>query len=133
MNLTELSKKIHQGNRSKGFYDDEVNIGEKLALVHSEVSEALEAHRKGHFAGLARYRDDLLEAADIEGLTMQESDIAFKESFEKYVKNSFEDEIADVIIRCLDLCGFMDIDIESHVSLKLNYNKLRAYKHGKKY
>lgn len=133
MNLTDLSKTIHEGNREKGFYEGVVNIGEKLALIHSEVSEALEAHRKEHFADLARYREELLESTQKEDLTMQESDIVFKESFEKHVKNSFEDEIADVIIRCLDLCGFMAIDIEAHVAMKLNYNKTRAHKHGKKY
>ena len=38
-----------------------------------------------------------------------------------YLKNTFEDELADVIIRVLDLCAFKGIDIESHIKAKMRY------------
>lgn len=47
--LDALSAVLHETAREKGFWDDEVNynvIGNKLALVHSEVTEVLEAIRK---------------------------------------------------------------------------------------
>ena len=44
--INRLAKEIHKNNVSKGFYDKEKNIGEMLCLIHSEVSEALEADRK---------------------------------------------------------------------------------------
>lgn len=44
--INELSKQIHENAKNKGFYEDEKNIGEMLCLIHSEVSEALEADRK---------------------------------------------------------------------------------------
>ena len=47
--INELSKQIHENNKAKGFYDSEKNIGEMLALVHSEVSEALECDRKDKY------------------------------------------------------------------------------------
>jgi hypothetical protein len=44
--INKLSKEIHQNAKDKGFYDNEKNIGEMLCLIHSEVTEALEADRK---------------------------------------------------------------------------------------
>jgi NTP pyrophosphatase (non-canonical NTP hydrolase) len=49
------------------------------------------------------------------------------------IKDTVEDELADVIIRTLDLCGYLGIDIEKHVELKMRYNESREYKHGKNY
>lgn len=37
------------------------------------------------------------------------------------------------MIRILDLCGWMDIDIQRHVELKMQYNAGREKMHGKKY
>ena len=41
-------------------------------------------------------------------------------------------EFADVIIRICDFCGAHDIDLDSIVNEKMEYNKNREYKHGKK-
>jgi len=49
------------------------------------------------------------------------------------VKNSFEDEMADIIIRVMDLCGAMNINIDWHIEQKMKYNLLRPYKHNKAY
>ena len=43
--MNKLSQTIYDNNVKKGFYDREKNIGEMLALIHSEVSEALECDR----------------------------------------------------------------------------------------
>lgn len=51
---------------------------------------------------------------------------------EKYT-DSAEFEIADTMIRLLDMCGFMKLDIESHIKLKLEFNATRGKKHGKEY
>jgi NTP pyrophosphatase (non-canonical NTP hydrolase) len=57
----------------------------------------------------------------------------WKHKFEENVKSSFEDEVADVAIRLFDLCGGLKIDLEKHIELKMKYNSLRGYKHGKKF
>ena len=48
-------------------------------------------------------------------------------------KDTFEDEIADTVIRIFDMCEGFGIDLERHIELKLEYNRTRPYKHGKKY
>ena len=57
--------------------------------------------------------------------------LSWKESFEHGVKSSFEDELADVAIRLFDLCGGLNIDLEKHIEMKMKYNSMRGYKHGK--
>ena len=41
-------------------------------------------------------------------------------------------ELADVIIRVLDYCGYAGIDIDAAISQKHEYNKSRPYRHGGK-
>lgn len=120
--LTDLSLEIHEGNKARGFYDEERNVGEILALIHSEVSEALEAHRSGK-----RCEWDISLAPEGWG------DEEYTTRFEGTIKDTMEDELADVLIRVLDLCGYLGVDIDSHLYAKLRYNSTRPYKHGKKY
>ena len=122
--INELSKEIHQINVKNGFYEDQKNIGEMLALIHSEVSEALEADRKGVYANLISTDSTATDGS---------GDEIFKANFKKYVKDSFEDELADIMIRVMDLAAFKKIDLESHIKAKMRYNSMREYKHGKKY
>ena len=133
--INELAKEIHKNAKAHGFYEGEKNIGEMLCLIHSEVSEALEADRTNRYYSncLKRNKWFIKGMADKNyGITFN-NDSFFKEQFENRVKNSFEDELADIIIRVLDLCALKDIDIESHIKAKMRYNKMRPFKHGKAY
>ncbi len=121
--INELSKEIHQNAKNKGFFDTPKNIGEMLCLIHSEVSEALEADRKEMYATSANMNV-------VNGWT-RDSD--FVESYNGWVKGTFEEEMADIVIRVLDLCAFKGIDIESHIKAKMRYNATRPHKHGKSY
>lgn len=121
--LNVISKKIFEANKAKGFWDKERNIGEMLMLVVTELAEALEAHRgRGN-----SFSKQLFES----GCTVP--GIGFKKSFETYVKDSFEDEIADAMIRLFDMAGGLNIDLDFHIKNKLEYNATRAKLHGKKY
>ncbi len=76
------------------------NIGEFLMLVVTEISEAIEAHREGSFAGWGLYN-----------ISIEKKEFKNKYiSFEMYIKNTFEDEISDVFIRLFDLMGYLKIE-----------------------
>lgn len=120
-NLNKLSQEIYNNNKEKGFWDKERNVGEILMLITSELGEAMEAHRKGRFAPLEIIKN------------IKAGAISEENFFEKQVKDTHEDEIADALIRILDYCGGKNIDIDYFVKEKLNYNKTREKLHGKLY
>lgn len=126
--LNILSKKIYQANKEKGFWDQERNVGEMLMLITGELSEGLESLRKGRVMDSDRLMSYLEQADAIH----REGGFAV-DCFESQIKDTFEDEIADALIRILDLCGGMGIDIQFHVNEKLLYNATRARLHGKKF
>lgn len=121
--INELAKKVHENAKAKGFFETEKNIGEMLALFHSEVSEALEADRNGKYCQL----DDVSLLTDIP------DSVYFTSEYKTDVKGTFEEEMADIVIRVMDMCAFKGIDLEAHIQAKMRYNSLREYKHGKKY
>ena len=46
MNLRDLQKEAHAIAKEKGCWDQERSFGERIALVHSKLSKALEAYRR---------------------------------------------------------------------------------------
>ncbi len=54
------------------------------------------------------------------------------EGFRNDDKANFEEELADIVIRTLDMASRLDIDIEGSVLKKLEKNSKRSFKHGGK-
>jgi NTP pyrophosphatase (non-canonical NTP hydrolase) len=132
--MEQLIKRAHQAAKDKGFWETERNVPEALLLIISEVSEATEALRKDHYADKAAVKD-LYNDIEINKYEDEFNIMSgpWKAGFEANVKSSFEDEIADVAIRLFDLCGGLNIDLQKHIELKMMYNSMRGYKHGKKF
>lgn len=116
MTLTELVNAAHTLAVNKGWWDGQQVAGavhhsmvlgvlpEKLCLIHSEVSEALEC-----------YRDGTKDTIDPSGKPV-----------------GIASELADVVIRVADLCGALGIDLDVAVKAKHKYNKTRVWRHGGK-
>ena len=122
--------KISKGNN---FSEEEIDsvknafINQKMMLIVSEISEMMESLRKSK---RCECDDDLLN--EIEQQFEEQPDL-FHMRFIHHVKDTFEDELADVMIRLGDLTGKMDIDIEKYISLKQKFNSKREKMHGKKF
>lgn len=100
--INELVKEIHNNNVKAGWWTDlstgqkaNRNVGELLMLVVSEVAEAMEGNRKG-------LMDDKLPH-----------------------RSMLEVELADTVIRIMDMCGGLGLDLGGAIREKLEFNKTR--------
>ncbi len=105
LSIKRWCKKISVWRESKGFITIWGNVPEKLMLVVTELSEAMEAYRK-------------LELTNL-GIDTRK------------VLSNFNEELADATIRIFDLCGSLDIDLEKEIAKKMKINEVRPFKHGK--
>lgn len=87
---TDYSEECRNGKRF-----GKALVAEKLALIHSEVSEAMEGHRKG-------LMDDKLPH-----------------------RPAIEVELADAVIRIADLCGALQLDLGGAIAEKMQFNASR--------
>lgn len=143
--IQQIQEDVHSTVRSKGFWNQEqlidkasiedaqeirdLIIAQKLALIHSEVSEALEACRAGKRADVESYK----VATGITLDDVQEDIAVQSRAYKDYIKDSLEGELAGTVIRVMDLCGWLGIDLGWFIEQELEYNKSRPTKHGKKY
>lgn len=104
MSINELAKEIHKNSISKGWWETDRPFAEIIALCHSELSEALEA-----------YRND-------EPMVWMNGD----------KPDGMAVEMVDCIIRILDYLAKEELDIESIIEAKHNYNRTRPFRHGGK-
>lgn len=112
LQIREIAAIAHETAVKKGWYDNGPrNVGEVLALMHSELSEALEEWRSGR------------------PLT----EIRYQETGERLPKpEGFPIELADCIIRLCDTANALNIDLEEAIVLKMHYNESRPHRHGGK-
>lgn len=91
-----------------GFNNTELSNGHLLMLVITELSGAVEADRKGkYFKGISTFEREFNRYS-----ALVDENKRFECAFEKYVKDTVSDEMADAVIHLLDLAGLIDISLE---------------------
>ena len=100
----DVAAEVHQNAKAKGFWDRTYQIPERLCEIHGEVSEVLEAAKRGN-----------PESEKTPGFT------------------ECEEELADVVIRIMDLAVGHDWDVARAICAKIRYNATRKRLHGKEF
>jgi NTP pyrophosphatase (non-canonical NTP hydrolase) len=99
-----MQNRVYQTAKEHGWYQDVTfNDGEKIALMHSELSEALDALRHGNPPD-----DHIPEFSGVEA------------------------ELADVVIRAMDYCQHRGFRLGQAIIAKAAFNAGRPHKHGGK-
>ena len=96
--LARLSQDYHERSVAKGFWDEPHSVGHYLMLAFGELHEAIEADRLWKWAKLTP--EQIEELRGLEGAP-------YAQEFLREVKDTVEDEIADAVIRLLDLLGWL--------------------------
>ena len=96
MDLQKLSQEAFETAKAHGWHDEELSNETYLMLIITEIAEAVQADRKGRYASVSRFN--------------AEADESFFLSYREYISSTVQDELADIVIRCLDLAGLKNIN-----------------------
>lgn len=109
--IDDLVDRVYNTAKSKGWHDSPTTLVERLCLVHSELSEGLEELRNGQ----------------------DPTAVYFEHGGDNTKKPcGFPIEMADVVIRVMDLCRYHGVDLRGALAMKMDYNETRQWRHGGK-
>lgn len=106
MNITEWVKESGEVAKSKGFVTKAEDIHRSLLMIVGEIAEAQNELRSGKHTHEVYFPAEKPEGFGI--------------------------ELADAVLRIFNLAHDLNLDLETMVKMKHNYNKTRAFKHGGK-
>lgn len=107
----ELIDRAYGTAKSHGFHDEELSPQHMLMLAISEVGEAVEADRRGNRADVLAFETRTNVHPD------------YNERFKAYIKDTIEDELADVAIRIFDFCRVKGVTPRYPYGVTVNQGK----------
>lgn len=104
MDMHEFQQEVVRINTEKGWRDgQEISVGDALALITSEIGEAVDAYRRWGLDPI------ITEGGKPEGIGS---------------------ELADIVIRTFDMADRFGLNLIDEIEQKLRYNETRPYRHG---
>lgn len=114
MNLNELRDRAYKNACEHGFHEQEYSDDHYLMLVICELAEAVEADRKGKRAKVDWFKKKMETSLICQGLDPTISkERGYEVAYNETIKGSIEEELADTVIRLLDLAGLRGIDLSN--------------------
>jgi NTP pyrophosphatase (non-canonical NTP hydrolase) len=135
--INKLVKEAHENAVQHGWWEEDRNLGEQIALMHSELSEALEEYRnhKGMTEIYYECKSNMWCPQNLKNVCQNNGcwyPIDKPEPCPNAKPCGIPTELADCIIRIFDTCGRYGVDLEEVLKIKMEYNLSRPYKHGGK-
>ena len=121
--LNKLRDEAYQNAVEHGWHDEDLSTEHFLCLIISELMEALQAERKGKHADRNQF-DNYMSLRE-------RSEEEFKYAFTHGIKDSVEDELADVCIRVFDLAGLRKTNF-SDIPFSFNHREEYIQQRSKK-
>lgn len=125
--LATMAAEVFANNTDKGWHETDRTFGDDIALLHSEVSEALEAFRDHGTSDIVKF---ITEHGFAIHHATNVNTVRRIEAGEVPKPLGIGSEFADVLIRLLDTCGRYGIDLEAEYERKMAFNRTRPHRHG---
>lgn len=115
-----MKKEAYETARAHGWHDEKHSDEHYLMLIVTEIAEAVNADRKNIHAQRRMF--------EINAYTPQPNpEQHWMFIFEKFIKGSLEEELADIVIRCLDLAGLREIELPpvkvGHSNIRMDFTE----------
>lgn len=127
--IPEMTAEVREVNVRLGWHTPNANtFGDYIALLHSELSEALEAYRDHRLADATVVVEPCYEIPGIGMCATHHQHISHCGGPVK--PEGVGSEFADVLIRLLSTCDILEIDLDAEYARKIAYNATRSFQHG---